>query len=93
MAKLPTPDYVPPHDLLAGKNVLMTAAAGAGTHGSLPAAGGATVPGARATVSSDIYAEPLYHHPYIEPDRLDEHRQRREIRNRIVRCKWGCFST
>lgn len=30
MAKLPTPDYVPPHDLLAGKNVLMTAAAGAG---------------------------------------------------------------
>ena len=30
MAKLPPPDYVPPHDLLAGKTVLMTAAAGAG---------------------------------------------------------------
>ena len=25
-----TPDYVPPHDLLKGKTVLMTAAAGAG---------------------------------------------------------------
>ncbi len=30
MPKLPTPDYVPPHDLLKGKTVLMTAAAGAG---------------------------------------------------------------
>lgn len=30
MAKLPTPDYVPAHDLLKGKTVLMTAAAGAG---------------------------------------------------------------
>jgi len=30
MVKLPTPDYVPPHDLLKGKTVLMTAAAGAG---------------------------------------------------------------
>ena len=30
MPKLPTPDYVPPHGLLKGKTVLMTAAAGAG---------------------------------------------------------------
>jgi len=30
MPKQPTPDYVPPHDLLKGKTVLMTAAAGAG---------------------------------------------------------------
>ncbi|MBJ22199.1 MAG: SDR family oxidoreductase [bacterium] len=30
MPKQPTPDYVPPHDLLKGKKVLMTAAAGAG---------------------------------------------------------------
>ncbi len=30
MPKLPPPDYVPPHDLLKDKTVLMTAAAGAG---------------------------------------------------------------
>ena len=30
MVKVPAPPYVPPHDLLRGKNVLMTAAAGAG---------------------------------------------------------------
>jgi 3-oxoacyl-[acyl-carrier protein] reductase len=30
MSKLPPPPYVPPHDLLRGKHVLMTAAAGAG---------------------------------------------------------------
>ena len=30
MAKLPPPPYVPGHDLLREKNVLMTAAAGAG---------------------------------------------------------------
>ncbi len=30
MAKLPPPPYLPAHDLLRGKNVLMTAAAGAG---------------------------------------------------------------
>jgi 3-oxoacyl-[acyl-carrier protein] reductase len=30
MSKVPPPSYVPPHDLLRGKNVLITAAAGAG---------------------------------------------------------------
>lgn len=53
----PTPDYVPGHDLLAGKVVVVTAAAGAGIGAAVVRR--ALEEGARAVVFSDTHARRL----------------------------------
>jgi 3-oxoacyl-[acyl-carrier protein] reductase len=57
MATNPVPSYVSPHGLLAGKSVLVTAAAGAGI--GLAAARRAAEEGARALLVSDVHERRL----------------------------------
>jgi 3-oxoacyl-[acyl-carrier protein] reductase len=57
MATNPVPSYVAPHGLLAGKSVLVTAAAGAGI--GLAAARRAAEEGARALLVSDVHERRL----------------------------------
>ncbi len=57
MATIPAPSYVPPHGLLAGKSVLVTAAAGAGI--GFAAARRAAEEGARALLVSDVHERRL----------------------------------
>lgn len=57
MALKPSPEYVPAHGLLAGKSVLVTAAAGAGI--GFAAAKRAAEEGARALLVSDVHERRL----------------------------------
>lgn len=58
MTRQPTPDYVPPHNLLKGKSVLVTAAAGAGI--GFAVARRAAEEGARALLVSDVHERRLH---------------------------------
>src|SRR5574337_821570 len=58
MTRQPAPDYVPPHGLLKGKSVLITAAAGAGI--GFAVAKRAAEEGARALLISDVHERRLH---------------------------------